>query len=212
MLRRHFPSVSSTVVSMEWYLCVMKPSPATYIDSMGDCRQCNCGLHLELVYKYGNVTDFGTAASKGWALVRPYTCFTHPQEPLIHFCLLFSESLIFLIQWICSTAWLYSCLCVQNTVFHPSSFINASLLTFDFIPSQHCWRNWYKVFSLLSVAQRTGTIESKGLVCLSGAGCVFNTDTTSCTHSQYLVVKCSKLDDLCVYVNVLEAYCANTYM
>ena len=167
---------------------------SSYLGSMGTVNNVTadyiCNFH-----KLGNATDFGTAASKGLALVRPYTCFTHPQEPLIHCCLLLSESLIFLmhLSYMTMSAFVY------ETVYftHPALSMPQSLLL---------------IFSLLSVARRTGTIESKDLVCLSGAGCVFNTDTTSCTHSQYLVVKCSKLDDLCVYVNVLEAYCANTYM
>ena len=210
MLWRHFPLVSSTVLSIG-VASECNEAIYSYLGSVGTVNNVTadyiCNFH-----QLGNATDFGTAASKGWALVRPYTCFTHPQEPLIHCCLLVSESLIFLMNLSYMTMPAY-CLCVQNTVFHPSSFIDVSILTFDFIPSQCCWRNWYKVFSLLmSVARRTGTIESKDLVCLSAAGCVFNTDTTSCTHSQYLVVKCRKLDDLCVYVNVLEAYCANTYM
>ena len=59
-----------------------------------------------------------------------------------------------------------------------------------------------------SVSGGTGNIEATSLRCTSSGDCTFNTATGGCTHSQDLVLQCSKLS---MYVLKLTWCCLRDY-
>ena len=86
------------------------------------------------------------------------------------------------------------------------------ILTLYFQPSAPCQIHLLPPVPYLSlpcsVSGGTGNIEATNLHCTSSGHCTFSTDTAGCTHSQDLVLQCSKLS---MYVLKLTWCCLRDY-